>query len=332
MNRSTALTVVLALAAVVALSLSAATLDTATNAGSGSGFGSGPTSDSGIGSDSASTNDVGFQNGQLGGASTLELCTPWLASPDVVAGILAAFALLAAAVYWKIRSLLVVSSVLLVTGIPVGLVYGLLTSCRRAPPDAAAGLLPIPGNGTAILPGASGATGLNQAGEALSTPSTLLGLVLVVAVVGSVLALFVSTGDSEEPHPETVPESSPDPDIAAIGRAAGAAADRIESDADVENEVFRAWAEMTRSLDVAHPQSSTAGEFATAAVDAGMARDDVEELTTLFEDVRYGGAAATAEREERALAALRRIESTYAGIDSDAPTHAGGSSPTEGDR
>ena len=312
MNRKTALTVVLALAAVVALSLSAATLDTATNVGSGSAIGGGPTSDSGLGGDSSSERDVGLQGDPLGGGAPIQICVPWLASQGAIGGLLAAFALLATLVYWRSRSLLVVAAVLFVTGIPTGIVHALLTSCRSAASNRPSSLLPGAGNNTSFFPGASGATGLNQAGETLSTPSALLGVVLLLAVVGSVLALFIATGDEEEPRPEAAEEELPEPDIAAVGRAAGAAADRIEADADVANEVFRAWAEMTRSLDVAHPQSSTAGEFATAAIDAGMARDDVDELTGLFEDVRYGGADATAERDERALAALRRIESAYA--------------------
>ncbi|MFC6961587.1 DUF4129 domain-containing protein [Halocatena marina] len=42
-----------------------------------------------------------------------------------------------------------------------------------------------------------------------------------------------------------------------------------------------------------------------------MARDDVEELTTLFEATRYGNVDVSEEREQRALAALRRIEREY---------------------
>ena len=51
----------------------------------------------------------------------------------------------------------------------------------------------------------------------------------------------------------------------------------------------------------------------TTAVEAGMAREDVDRLTSLFEEVRYGGESPTEEREEQALEALRRIEDEYAG-------------------
>jgi hypothetical protein len=70
---------------------------------------------------------------------------------------------------------------------------------------------------------------------------------------------------------------------------------------------------MTEPLSVDHPESSTAGEFAEAAVAAGMAREDVDHLTTLFAAVRYGGAEPTPERERAAVETLRRIEATYAG-------------------
>jgi len=75
--------------------------------------------------------------------------------------------------------------------------------------------------------------------------------------------------------------------------------------------VYRAWAEMTAELEVDRPESSTPGEFATVAVDAGMAPEDVDRLTELFEEVRYGGHAPTDDREQAAVETLRRIESRY---------------------
>jgi len=69
---------------------------------------------------------------------------------------------------------------------------------------------------------------------------------------------------------------------------------------------------MTDLLEVAHPEASTPEDFADAAVEAGMRREDVEELTDLFRTVRYGPEGATPGREQRAVEALRRIESTYA--------------------
>lgn len=98
-----------------------------------------------------------------------------------------------------------------------------------------------------------------------------------------------------------------------IGRVAGDAADRLEADAAaVENEVYRAWQSMTEHLQMENARSSTPQEFADSAVAAGMDPDDVGELTGLFHEVRYGGADATEEREQRAIDALRHIEDEYA--------------------
>ena len=71
---------------------------------------------------------------------------------------------------------------------------------------------------------------------------------------------------------------------------------------------------MTTHLPVDNPASSTPAEFADAAVAAGMDREDVAELTRLFEAVRYGDEPITPEREDRAVAALRNIERSYGDV------------------
>lgn len=106
-----------------------------------------------------------------------------------------------------------------------------------------------------------------------------------------------------------------DPETEAIGRAAGRAADRIEDGEDFDNDIYRAWQEMTSLLDVSRPDATTPREFSAAAVDAGMASDDVRELTRLFEDVRYGDDSPTPSRERRAVRVFRRLETEYAGDD-----------------
>jgi hypothetical protein len=308
-DRNTALTVGVAVLAVVALSLAAATLDTATVQEGGSGIGAGPSDSSGFGSGAQS--DFGVAEGSSTGNAAVDLCYPWLADPLAVFGIVGAFLLMGAVTYYQTRTLLVPVSLTLAFGIPVGLVWALLTSCRSGSVEG--GPFPGPGgNATGILPSGGGSSGFAQGtAQTVSTPSVLLAILLVVALAGSVLLLFVASGDDEEVVDEPV-DDAPDPDVAAVGRAAGDAADRIERDADVENEVYRAWVEMTDTLDVDNPRSSTPAEFATAAVEAGMASDDVDELTRLFEEVRYGGEDVTSEREQRAVSALRRIEATYA--------------------
>ncbi|MFB6219563.1 MAG: DUF4129 domain-containing protein, partial [Halobacteriaceae archaeon] len=91
--------------------------------------------------------------------------------------------------------------------------------------------------------------------------------------------------------------------------------DRIEARADTDNEVYRAWQEMATLVGGDRPETSTPGEFADDAVAAGMDPADVEELTRLFEEVRYGDAPPTDEREQRAVRTLRAIEDAYAGAE-----------------
>ncbi|WP_435363362.1 DUF4129 domain-containing protein [Haloarchaeobius sp. DYHT-AS-18] len=134
--------------------------------------------------------------------------------------------------------------------------------------------------------------------------------ILAVVLVG---AWSVSGDDDDEDEVVEVSEDAAQADDApvdtqAISTAAGRAADRIESSSDVDNEIYRAWVEMTRHLPVDHPETSTPREFERAAVDAGFDRADVQTLTDLFESVRYGAADATPEREARAVEALRRLE------------------------
>jgi hypothetical protein len=145
-----------------------------------------------------------------------------------------------------------------------------------------------------------------------SSPSLPLGLlaVLGLALVGVALVIRRVQGRSGEPGGEEAADHGGDDRAAAVGRAAGRAADRLEAGA-ADNEVYRAWREMTDLLEVEDPETSTPGEFADAAVDAGLAGEDVRELTRLFEDVRYGDAPPE-NYEDRAADVFRRIEAQYA--------------------
>ena len=145
---------------------------------------------------------------------------------------------------------------------------------------------------------------------------------LVVALAGSVAVLLVNAEVSLDRDDESQDD---DVDLEAVGRAAGEAADRIEAEADLTNEVYRAWYELTRLFDVSDPETTAPDEFTDHAITAGIDPDDVRELTTLFEEVRYGQRDPE-RREDRAVAALRRIESTYvANVDD-------GESGDDGDR
>lgn len=138
----------------------------------------------------------------------------------------------------------------------------------------------------------------------------IVGIVIVVALSGE-----TSTGEHSEPKSD---DANRQRRLQAVGDAAGRAATRIDAGENATNAVYTAWAEMTAALDVENPDSTTPAAFSRAAVEAGMAEADVEELTQLFVDVRYGETSVSPERERRARRALERIESTYASIDSSA--------------
>ncbi|MFH5798107.1 DUF4129 domain-containing protein [Haladaptatus sp. CMAA 1911] len=308
MERDTARTIVIALLCILAIAFAAATLNSAVSEdGSGTGLGGGP---GGVGS--SRTNSSAPQVAGNGGPSMpFQMpCYPVLDTAPAILLILGAFLLLVGIAYRKAGGL-GAFAVIGPVGIPVLLLHALLTACTVSPLQRDGGLMGEFNRSDLSLP--QGGTGGLGDGAKTMSPSILMFLVLGIALVGAVVLLVRSSSGSEEDTPEADALEESEEDIAAVGRAAGEAADRIESESSVENEVYRAWSEMTQYLHVPSPESSTPGEFAAAAVDAGMDPEDVSELTGVFEEVRYGGHEANDEHEERAIAALRRIERTYAG-------------------
>lgn len=78
-----------------------------------------------------------------------------------------------------------------------------------------------------------------------------------------------------------------------------------------ENTVEIAWLAVVSNLDDLPGETQTTDEIAARAIDAGMDETAVSGITTLFEEVRYGGAIATPERERRALDYLDRLDDRY---------------------
>jgi hypothetical protein len=308
-TRDTGQVVVVALVCILALGLTAATIDSTveTRQGSGDGFGDirNQTGDPSEEIERSPPGDGFTANGSVSGAAfDLEPCTPFFGSLEFLvlafAGTVAA-AWLVGRRYGGARDPTVMAVVFLAF-LPVLIIaVALFSTC---------GASPLPGN-PRPAPNVSAGDGGGEGGAAslLTSPSVVglvFGLLAVVLIIG-----FVALGSG---RPDGAGEEAPpeEDSLEAIGDAAGRAAERIEADADVDNEVYDAWKEMTTYLEVDQPASSTPGEFAAAAVDAGMTREDVDELTRLFEEVRYGG-ADPADREQRAVAALRRIEAAYGG-------------------
>ena len=160
-----------------------------------------------------------------------------------------------------------------------------------------------------------------------TTPFVALFVLLGVGILGMLLFFRVSTGE-EAGEPVDADDDSA---RAAVGRAAGRAADRLDDDS-LENAVYQAWHEMTTALEVPNPSTRTPAEFERAAIAAGLEADDVETLTDLFREVRYGEVSVTAERERRARDTLRRIEAAYTGGGDGTPGADTADAEAEGDR
>lgn len=149
----------------------------------------------------------------------------------------------------------------------------------------------------------------------LSGPSWLLAAILGLAILIGVAAIAVSGRSQDRAEQLTAVDEGEA--ATAVREAANRAADRIRTpgNAPVDNEVYRAWQEMTSHLDVDSPASTTPGEFAAAASDAGLPTEDVQTLQRLFERVRYGNEPVTDNRREAVAAALDSVAA--AGEESD---------------
>ncbi|WP_415380611.1 DUF4129 domain-containing protein [Halosimplex sp. TS25] len=161
----------------------------------------------------------------------------------------------------------------------------------------------------------------------------VIGLALAMAV-GLVYYASSSVDASVNPEPPAEPDQDETP---AVAEAAGRAADRIDGhEGDASNAVYAAWEEMTTALQVPDPATSTPGEFADTAVAAGMDEGRVDDLTDLFERVRYGDEPVTEAHERQASETLRAIEDHYDGVDATAATDSaetestGASDPVDG--
>jgi hypothetical protein len=302
----------IALLCVVAIAVASATLtDPVTTAGFDRDVGDG--GDVGDGDQwnpltlNTSDGDEASDDGGSGPMGIATFCFPLLSTLRVKLLALLLLVVLSYELYRKMGTIGVAAGVAAV--LPPGLlVYTFLTDCGR--PEASGGGWSFMQGNVSNQTGVGGAGGSGGGAAAVDPPIALL-LFGAVVVVLLVAAFVRSTGDDAEEEPEPEPEPE-DTDLAAVGDVAGEAADRIEGPADVENEVYRAWREMTGLLDVASPESSTPAEFEAAALGAGMSRSEVATLTDVFREVRYGGREPTPDREERAVEALRAIEDAHA--------------------
>lgn len=104
--------------------------------------------------------------------------------------------------------------------------------------------------------------------------------------------------------------------LRAVRRSAAGSDEHVGTSAPVPwprgepaDEVRQAWLAMVQRADLDRPWLRTPRECARAASRAGLDAEVVDEITRLFEEVRYGGAPLTEERRHRALEWLRRLGS-----------------------
>ena len=304
--------VALAALCVLALAIGAATLNdtTAPRGGGSPGQSDGSSFDPFPNPDSENaTDDDDLINPQL---FTLSLCIEFLTTSTFYAVALVGFLALGLLLHRKGGVLLAVAGIgVLIT--PGFVLWAILTTCARPDPsDRTSELFNTTDGGGGLFGGESGGV-VPAAGSPDISHLILLATAIVVVFVA--LFLLKATGDDREVEdPPEAAEDVPPESLASIAGVAGEAADRIESgDVDTENEVYRAWREMTEFLDVTNPRTATPAEFRDAARNAGMTGSDVDVLTDLFREVRYGGETPTADREAAAVDALRGIEDAYGG-------------------
>lgn len=315
MSRDRLLVVVLAAMALFALAAGAASLSDPVVVGGGEG------DDRWAEPDPNSDGDVGIDLPLDENASPIAAAdgTACLSPLDADLGLLVVIALVAvlAGLMWRAAS--AVAAVATAIGLaPVGLlVYGLLTlGCFEVSGDNQSMDPGVPGNGA--QPPEGGAPG--QVTEQLVELSTEPLIILIGLALVGVLAATVAmrgVGDDGGAGPKVSEDDGSPESATELANIAGSTADRLAanpgSETDLENEVYRAWREMTDHLEVASPAASTPGEFAAAAIESGLDPDDVSALTRLFEEVRYGDRSVTPEREQRAIETLRHIERHYGG-------------------
>ncbi|MFP8957930.1 DUF4129 domain-containing protein [Natrialbaceae archaeon A-CW3] len=305
MNRSAIGLVVIVVLCVTSLVIVAGTLETAVHADPSPTGADSPAAD-GAEDDVPEDEDDPDTDGTF---DTSNLCVPILTSPWVL-GLLGLVIVVVSV--WLIRSYGVVLGLILLISfsVPLAGAYMVPATCEPPSPATTADHETVDDR----VANESHAEFIEGAPlEPTNRPAlsvTALGAVLVLSIAG-VLGYYLRSHRLKRIEPPTSEEPTPAVDPEAVSRVAGEAADRIGAKSGLENEVYRAWREMTDHLEVDRPESSTPGEFATAAVAAGFDADDIDELTSVFEAVRYGDYPVTPPQEQRAIECLRRLENAH---------------------
>jgi hypothetical protein len=89
----------------------------------------------------------------------------------------------------------------------------------------------------------------------------------------------------------------------------------LETGVDFKDVVMRCYAQMCLGLQenqgIKRPQAMTPREFEAYLADAGIVSNHIQQLTRLFEDVRYGPKTSDAAKENEAVYCLQSILEIY---------------------
>jgi hypothetical protein len=128
--------------------------------------------------------------------------------------------------------------------------------------------------------------------------SLVIALIIVGVVVG--LALLVARR-----------RRSPDTALRQLARSAQDTLDALQDGADLKNAVVRCYLEMSRVVrerrGLQRQADMTPHEFQNELEKAGLPGEPVQQLTRLFEDVRYGDKAPGEREGQQAVACLQAI-------------------------
>lgn len=248
------------------------------------------------------------------GDESFSVCVPFLMDRNTQLVIVLSM-FLGAGIIWKLSNFIVTAAFMAGFGPAITIAYFVLISgCEQEEeeeedPEEVEGFLDF-------LVGDNGNTTAAQVVDVATDPTMIFAALVIIGIAAFAFVMMTDDEDEDvEPDEEYDKPSTSTLDQSIIAEIAGEAADRIEEreadDDKLENEVYRAWRQMTEHLEVAAPETSTPGDFAREAIAAGMSTDDVMALTELFEEVRYGDRYPTDERERAAVETLRNIERTY---------------------
>lgn len=299
-------TIFLTLLCVIAVSLAAATLTTSQQP---SGFGvpsDGPDTSSGAQSPQDDQNSPDSSRVATGWA-TVRCSQTTIPTTLMYGGLLISFILgIILAYRCSLKALLSATFVLLsLFLLPIIIILG--DSCGDPPPDSTGGggiLPPLPATSGDIPSPGSGNPQM-IANFILSPIMFLLVLVVFVTIL-SLIAYFASSGDTSA-QSTTDPASANEEKLSSVGSTTLSANTTFNNPNKIDNDIYRAWYEMTTYLSIPNPATYSPAEIAAAAQNAGLNATQVDTLTTLFRNVRYGNHEITEAKEQQAIDALREI-------------------------